>query len=120
MLISRERFARVLLVLTLFYKTYLLRLNLIVFSSPLDTSTSSPSIDKPPSLANPSSPLVFNSTFESLEDFLSVANSLIEISLSGAFANENKKEKKDKEREKERENKEIRDAKKKVNKDKEF
>ena len=106
--------------LILFYKTYLLRLNLIIFSSSLDTSISSLLINKSSSLANLSSLFVSNLIFESLENSLNIVNSLIEVFLSEAFANKNKKEKKDKEREKEKENEKIRDIKKKVNKNKKF
>ena len=106
--------------LILFYKTYLSRLNSIVFSSLLDTSISSSSADKSPSFANSSSFFVSNLIFKSLENFSNIVNSLIKIFLSEAFANKNEKEKKDREREKEKENEKIRDIKKKVNKNKKF
>ena len=120
MLISRKRFARILFILILFYKTYLSRLDLIVFSSLFDTSISLSLIDKLSLFANSSSPLVFNSIFKSLENFLSIINSLIKIFFNEAFANKNEKEKKNREKEKERENEKIRDTKKKVNKNKKF
>ena len=120
MLISRKRFARVLFVLILFYKTYLSRLNLIVLSSSLDTFISSSSIDRSSSPANSPSFSISNSTFESLESFLNIINSFIKSSLSEVFANKNKKKKKDKEREKEEGDEKIRDIKKKVNKNKRF
>ena len=106
--------------LILFYKTYLSRVNFIVLPSLLDTSISSPSIDKSPSPANSLSPSTPNSAFGSFEDFLDIVDSFIESFLSEAFANKNKKKKKDKEREKEEEDEKIRDIKKKVNKNKRF
>ena len=113
MLISRKRFARVLI---LFYKTYLSRLNLIVSSSLLDTSISSPSIDKSSSLASPSSSLIFNSTFKSLESFLDIVNSSNENIFSEAFANISEKKKKEKKRKDKKIANEDKKEEKKVNK----
>ena len=118
--ILRKRFARVLFILILFYKTYLSRLNLIVSSSSLNTSISSLSIDKLSSLASSSSPSISSLIFKSLKNFLNIVNSFIESFFNEAFANKNEKKKKNKEKKKEEENEKIRDIKKKVNKNKRF
>ena len=113
-------FLRVLLVLILLYKTRLSRLNFIVSFLFLNTSISSPSIDKIASLASSSLSLALNLFSISLKNFLNNVNSFIVFFLSEAFVNKDKKKKKDKEKEKEEENKNIEDIKKKVNKEKRF
>ena len=68
--------------LILFYKTYLSRLNLIVFSTFLNISSSL--------------------TPASFENFNNIINSFIKITLSKAFTNKSEKKKKVKERENEK------------------
>ena len=109
-------FLRILPVLILFYKARLLKLNLIVSSSPLDISISLFSIDKIISLINLSLFFVLSSFFESFENFLNNVDLFIIFFFSEAFINKDKKKKKNKEKEKEEEDENIRDIKKKINK----
>ena len=121
LLASYKRFTRILFVLILFYKTRLLRLNLIISSSSFDTSISSSLSIESTSLL--SSSLSLASNVEFLKNSIKNINSFIEFFISEAFINKNKKKKKDKEKEKEKEeekNKKIKDNKKKVNKNTRF
>ena len=119
LLASYKRFTRILFVLILFYKTRLLRLNLIISSSSFDTSISSSLSIESTSLL--SSSLSLASNVEFLKNSIKNINSFIEFFISEAFINKNKKKKKDKEKEKEEEkNKKIKDNKKKVNKNTRF
>ena len=122
--ISRKRFARISLILILFYKTRLSGLNSIVPSSPLDISISSSSIDDVISLASSSLSFAFNSLFKSFENLLDNVDTFIKLFFSEAFVIKNKEKKRDKEEKKkekkEEEEEEIRDIKKKENKNKRF
>ena len=104
MLVSRKRFTRVLIILILFYKTYLSRLNLAVFSTLLDTSSSF-ALNLNTSLA-----------LASLEDCINIVNASNEIIFNKAFASKSEKKKKEKEREDEKIVNENKKEEKKVNK----
>ena len=99
LLASRERFSRILLVLILFYKTHLSRLNLVIFSSPSNISIFlSSSIESTLFLSSPSS---FASSVKSLESSFENINKFIEFSFSEEFTKKNEEKKKKKKKKKE-------------------
>ena len=79
LLILYVYFKRILFVLILFYKTRLLKLNLIIFSSPLNILNSLFSINSIALFVNSPSPLAFNLFFKSLKNFLDIINSFIKF-----------------------------------------
>ena len=109
--------------LILFYKTRLSRLNLIIFSSPLDTSRASLSLVANSLLflfSSLSSSLDSNSLIKSLDNSINNVDKFIKFSFSKEFVNKKKKKKKDKKKKKKEENKIKKNVEKKNNNNKRF
>ena len=118
--IPRERFARVLPVLTLFCKAHLPGLDPTVPPPPPDTPAPSPPAGGPPPPAGPPPPPAPGSASGSPGGSPGAANPLAGVSPSGASANGDEEEEEDGEGEEEGEDEEMGDAEEEVDEDEEF